>query len=111
VTSTLRRYLSIVVIAFFCSVTLSPAQSANPQVKPTKTGEQLYQSAGVTCHGPDGKGAPPSLVGFDLRLPDFSDCTFTTSEPDVDWIATIHVWRPGAGVGSEDVGVRRRVIR
>lgn len=45
----------------------------------------------MACHGPDGKGSPRASVGFETRLPDFSSCAFTTAEPDVDWISTVHL--------------------
>jgi hypothetical protein len=53
-------------------------------------GDQLYQSACAACHGADGRGAPPHVVGFDTPLPDFTDCSFVTVEPDDDWIAVSH---------------------
>lgn len=34
----------------------------------------------------------PSLAV--MPLPDFTDCKFTASEPDVDWLATIHLGGP-----------------
>ena len=70
------------------------AQAANNQRAPQKTGAELYQSACAACHGPDGKGAPPSAVGFETRLPDLSDCRFATSEPDLDWMFTIRLGGP-----------------
>ena len=45
------------------------------------------------CHGPDGTGAPRSVVGFELPLPnghdfpDFTDCATNTVEPLSDWVA------------------------
>jgi len=67
------------------------AVSASQQASaPPRTPEQVYHAACATCHGPDGKGAPPSRVGFALPLPDFTDCSFATREPDSDWLAVIH---------------------
>jgi hypothetical protein len=37
---------------------------------------------------------PRSVVGFDVRLPDFTDCSFTTSEADFDWNAVVHLGGP-----------------
>lgn len=54
------------------------------------TGEDVYRAACVTCHGPDGTGSPKSVVGFAAPLPDFSDCAFSTAEPDPDWHAVVH---------------------
>jgi mono/diheme cytochrome c family protein len=53
-------------------------------------GEEVYRAACMTCHGPDGKGSPRTTVGFDVKLPDFTDCAFATAEADVDWHAVVH---------------------
>lgn len=87
----------------FLSVQQSPgAQAARPdapqaaQVAPT-TGADLYKSACAACHGPDGKGQERSVVGFDVPLPDFTDCSFATREPDADWMAVAHDGGPARG--------------
>lgn len=54
------------------------------------SGEDLYRAGCVSCHGPDGKGQPRSVVGFDTPLPDFTDCGFATPEADLDWSAVVH---------------------
>jgi hypothetical protein len=54
----------------------------------------LYRTACATCHGPDGKGSPRSVVGFEAPLPDFSNCSFATGEPDPDWFAVVHEGGP-----------------
>ena len=69
-------------------VAAGPADARQP------TAEALYRSACATCHGPDGKGSPRSIVGFDVPLPDFSDCAFATGEPDPDWFAVVHEGGP-----------------
>jgi hypothetical protein len=53
-------------------------------------GDDIYRRACVTCHAPDGKGSPRSIVGFDAPLPDFTDCAFASAEADVDWHAVVH---------------------
>jgi len=53
-------------------------------------GEDIYRAACATCHGADGKGSPRTTVGFDVALPDFTDCAFATAEADVDWQAVVH---------------------
>lgn len=50
----------------------------------------LYEGACAACHGADGRGAPRHVVGFDTPLPDFTDCSFVSVEPDEDWIAVAH---------------------
>ena len=57
---------------------------------PDATGQEIYKAACITCHGPDGKGSPRTVVGFDTQLPDFTDCAFATAEADVDWHAVVH---------------------
>ena len=32
---------------------------------------------------------PQSAVGFDLAIPDFTDCSFATPEPDADWLTVV----------------------
>jgi mono/diheme cytochrome c family protein len=58
------------------------------------SGEAIYRSACLACHGEDGRGQPASVVGFDAPLPDFTDCMFATSEPDADWYAVAHEGGP-----------------
>ena len=48
-----------------------------------KKGEQLYHEAGCkSCHGPDGRGTPKVIAGFEppRTFPDFSKCDQTTPE-------------------------------
>lgn len=54
-------------------------------------GKELYEAACVSCHATDGKGQPQSVVGFDAPLPDFTDCSFTTPEADLDWSSVVHM--------------------
>lgn len=57
--------------------------------RPERTPEQVYRAACLNCHGPGGTGAPQTTLGFDLQVPDFTDCSFATREPDSDWLAVI----------------------
>ena len=61
------------------------------------TPAELYQWGCAACHGTDGKGAPASQVGFDIALPDFTDCAFASREPDGDWLAVVHAGGPVRG--------------
>jgi mono/diheme cytochrome c family protein len=74
------------------SAAAQPAQSS-------QTGQGLYISACATCHGADGRGAPRSSVAFDDPLPDFTDCSFATREPDADWLAVVHDGGPARAFG------------
>lgn len=61
------------------------------------SGRELYLAACAACHGANGRGAPRSQVGFDLPLPDFTDCGFATREPDGDWGAVVALGGPARG--------------
>jgi mono/diheme cytochrome c family protein len=84
-----------VVFASLCWAT--PAWAAEGPAAAPARGRQLYQQACIACHGVDGKGAPRALVGFDQRLPDFSDCNAYAREPDNDWMAVILRGGPARG--------------
>jgi hypothetical protein len=66
------------------------AGSAAAQPPPTRGGADLYNAACAACHAADGRGSPSTLVGFDTPIPDFTDCSFSTVEPDADWMAVAH---------------------
>ena len=54
------------------------------------SGPDLFDGACAACHGNDGTGNPQSTVGFDVPLPDFTDCQFASPEPDGDWLVVVH---------------------
>src|SRR5262245_34000034 len=91
--------------AILCTATIlfvpaAPQASQQAGVKPAapvSTGADLYREACAACHGPDGKGQERSRVGFDLALPDFTDCSFATREADADWFAVAHDGGPARG--------------
>ena len=95
-----RRWARLAVLlsnAAFTAISLRaqarPAVAPVPAaavLEPHISGEEIYQSACITCHGADGRGAPRTRVGFDTPLPDFTDCPFATAEADVDWMAVVH---------------------
>jgi hypothetical protein len=57
-------------------------------------GHQLYDAACAACHGRDGRGQPIAVRGFDVDLPDFTDCGLTTPEADLDWLSVVHQGGP-----------------
>jgi mono/diheme cytochrome c family protein len=73
--------------ALFCAAVAAGAELA-------RTDAAVYASACASCHGADGKGRLPERVGFETPLPDFSDCSFATREPDADWYAVVHQGGP-----------------
>jgi mono/diheme cytochrome c family protein len=66
--------------------------AAEARVAPAaaRSGAEVYRAACITCHGPDGRGNPRSHVGFDVPLPDFTDCKATTPEVEADWFAIVY---------------------
>jgi mono/diheme cytochrome c family protein len=61
------------------------------------TGEEIFRATCAGCHGVDGAGAPRTTVGFDVPLPNFTDCSATSPEMEVDWAATIRDGGPVRG--------------
>src|SRR5262249_6163280 len=75
-------------------VLLGSATGASAQT----SGADIYRQACTACHGTDGRGASRSQVGFRTRLPDFARCSFTTSEPDIDWTTMVRLGGPARGL-------------
>jgi mono/diheme cytochrome c family protein len=73
------------------------AMGAPPAADDSHSGSELYRAACSACHGANGRGAPPSLVGFDVPLPDFTDCSFASREPVADWMVVAHEGGPIRG--------------
>jgi hypothetical protein len=65
---------------------------AGANAAPTQdaSGASLYDAACAACHGNDGTGTAEEIVGFDVPLPDFTDCSFASREPDGDWLGVVH---------------------
>jgi mono/diheme cytochrome c family protein len=76
----------------------APASLA-PAARGLTSGQAIYQAGCAGCHGPNGEGAPATSTMFDrpATFPDFSDCSGTTPELDVDWKATITQGGHGRG--------------
>jgi mono/diheme cytochrome c family protein len=66
-----------------------PVHAAAARVRARDPGEQTYRSTCAACHGADGRGADKSIVGFDVPLPDFTDCNFASREANPDWTAIV----------------------
>jgi mono/diheme cytochrome c family protein len=94
------RFVAIVaaVAALLCISGRLMAQGSSSRL-PLDTGEQIYKSACVACHGPDGRGTPTSISGFQQprTFPDFTRCDQTTPEENVNWKAVIVYGGPARG--------------
>lgn len=62
-----------------------------------QTGKQLYDNNCAACHAVDGTGRPVSQVGFDVPLPNFTDCSYNSPEQSADWVAIAHEGGPIRG--------------
>ena len=80
-------------IALIVSVTASVlfGQVSTASSLQLESGQQIYKSACVACHGSDGKGTPKSISGFEppRTFPDFTECDQTTPELNSAWKAVI----------------------
>jgi len=61
------------------------------------SGRALYGAGCASCHGVDGAGGGRGGVAFTIPVPDFTDCSFSSREPDADWIAVVHEGGPVRG--------------
>ena len=86
----------LVFVAVFISGVAASAQS----IATLQTGESVYRAACMACHAADGRGARHEVVGFDTPLPDFTDCSFSSREPEADWVAIGHDGGPARGFDS-----------
>ncbi|MGE0444828.1 MAG: cytochrome c [Vicinamibacterales bacterium] len=96
---TLVRIVAVIVaLVAGCTICqAAPSQAAASQATGTAPGADLYRTACAACHGIDGRGVAVALVGFDTPLPNFTDCSFSTVEPDGDWMAVAHDGGPARG--------------
>jgi len=94
-----RRVL-LIILALAGIAAFAPAASAKSVqegAQSGKAGRELYMAACSSCHGVNGRGEAQSQVGFELPLPDFTDCNFASREPDADWNAITHDGGPARG--------------
>jgi len=77
-------------VLFTGALALTTALAVEAATQPVADGAELFRGACASCHAVDGRGESRAQVGFDIPLPDFSDCSFATREPDEDWFAIIH---------------------
>lgn len=61
------------------------------------TGAELYEDACANCHGTGGAGALVASLELPVAVPDFTDCSFASREPDADWIGIALAGGPSRG--------------
>lgn len=82
-----RRHRRRVLVCFAAWVLASALGGA---LRAQDSGASIYEQACAACHALDGRGASRDVVGFDVPLPDFTDCSFASREPAADWYAIAH---------------------
>jgi hypothetical protein len=92
----LTATFTLLISVLLPGVALSAA-AQNPPESQFTSGQQVYEAACAACHARDGRGQPQTTVGFELPLPDFTDCNFASREPDGDWGAITHEGGPARG--------------
>jgi cbb3-type cytochrome c oxidase subunit III len=80
--------------ALLVMLMLHAPAGAQPIDRSALDGRQLYQAACAACHGTDGRGQTIAIRGFDIDPPDFTDCSVTTPEADLDWLSVVHQGGP-----------------
>jgi mono/diheme cytochrome c family protein len=78
-------------------VAAQPPQTLGPDPRAGRSDAEIYANACANCHGLDGRGSPKAAALMKVPVPDFTDCSFATREPDADWGAIIHQGGPVRG--------------
>jgi mono/diheme cytochrome c family protein len=87
------RYAIVLAASGGIVAALAICAAASQQMPPN--GRAIFLANCATCHGEDGRGMrTPAEVGFDLPMPNFTDCSFANREADLDWSSTIHKGGP-----------------
>jgi hypothetical protein len=92
-----QRGAATAVHSFVLAVAALCVLAAPAALAQTLDARTVYEQACATCHGDDGRGRGASELGFELPLPDFTDCDFAVREPDSDWYAIAHRGGPIRG--------------
>lgn len=93
----MMRLAACLYLCLLVSVSLRAQQASVPApsnaLPAVPSGAEIYEAACATCHARDGRGAPKSVIGFDVEVRDFTDCT-VSAEPSPDWFAVVHEGGP-----------------
>lgn len=84
-----------VALAIVALLVVAPVRATeqSDQVGWVSEGERVYQTVCATCHGAGGTGEPGKRL-YSIEMPDFTDCSFVTREPDADFYAVAHEGGP-----------------
>lgn len=92
------RYLFVLGAVAAIAVLPGALMAAAPGSQSPADGHDLFLRNCAACHGEKLQGErKPVELGFDLPLPDFTDCSFANREADTDWSSVIHRGGPRRG--------------
>jgi mono/diheme cytochrome c family protein len=100
------RHVALLIMSVLCATSHvaaqtqpTPSQLASTKGMKLDTGEEIFNASCIGCHGPNGKGQPQTILGFEPpgTFPDFTDCNGSTRERTADWSAILHEGGPIRG--------------
>jgi mono/diheme cytochrome c family protein len=93
------RYAAITSFAAVigCAVLVAARAPMAGVSRPARSGAAIYRDACASCHGAAGTGASRSQIGFDVPMPDLTDCNFATREMKADWATIVREGGPARG--------------
>lgn len=97
---TAHRYAIVIAVILTAGSVALIAQTLKYHRTPDiDNGRTIYRNGCVSCHGENGKGAPPTSTVFKRpdTFPDFTQCSGTTPEANYTWKAVITHGGPSLG--------------
>jgi hypothetical protein len=93
-----RPFKVLVMAALLLTAGVERATAGQAEAtQPTRTGQQVYESICITCHGPDGRAGVNLALEQIRKPPDFTDCALASREPDRQFLAVAHNGGPARG--------------
>jgi hypothetical protein len=88
--------LTLSLVAYSVAVAADGTSGENGSAPRALEGKEIYETRCTACHGVDGRGIPGRQL-LKIDMPDFTDCSFISREPDSDFAAVIHGGGPARG--------------
>ena len=88
--------LTLSLVAYTVAVAADDTSGENGSAPRALEGKEIFETRCAACHGVDGRGFPGRQL-LNVDMPDFTDCSFISREPDSDFAAVIHGGGPARG--------------
>jgi mono/diheme cytochrome c family protein len=82
--------------AYTVAMAADGAPGGNGSAPRAPEGKEIFEVRCAACHGVDGRG-DPGRQALKVDIPDFTDCSFASREPDADFAAVVHGGGPARG--------------